>query len=547
GDARDWLPPYAGGVASRPQLTAAAAGAGAISLVPDSDGVLRAMPLLYQVQGTLYPTLGLEALRLAHGVDKLTLRLAARDAAAPGQVAGIRSVAFGAAAATATAPDGRVWLRFRRFAPERYLSATDLLDGKTDPQLLRDHIVFVGATAKGLGDTVYSPLGEAIPGVEGHVQLTEQLWSGTTLLRPTWENDLVTALLLGAWLALALLLARARPLWAASFAALAVAALFALSAWLFRAQALLLDPFYPALAVGALFVVMAVPRHWQAERERRWIGQAFARYVSPNRVRYLQAHPQELELGGVQRECSFVMTDIAGFTALIEGQPPETISRLLNDYLDGMVDIAFRHDGTLDRIVGDAVAVMFSAPLAQADHAARALACALDMDRFAEDFRRRWQAQGIAFGRTRIGVHSGSVLVGNFGGKAMLDYRALGDPINTAARLESINAQLGTRVCVSGATAALCPDFVGRPVGELVLKGKTKAVAAFEPLTAEQAAAPAAERYRAAYALMAAQRPTAAAAFAELRECFPDDPLIAFHAARLAAGETGSRLAMTSK
>ncbi len=223
------------------------------------------------------------------------------------------------------------------------------------------------------------------------------------------------------------------------------------------------------------------------------------------------------------------------------------LSGLLNAYLDGMITIAFKHDGTLDRIVGDAVAVMFSAPVAQADHAARALACAREMDRFAEDFSHRQRGSAIPFGRTRIGVNTGTVMVGNFGGSVMLDYRALGDAINTAARLESINGQLGTRISVSGATAAQVPGFHGRPAGRLVLKGKREAVAVFEPLTEEESGSANVAEYLAAYALMEAEAPAAAAGFRALAEKYPDDPLAAYHAVRLAAGENGSVVVMSRK
>lgn len=292
---------------------------------------------------------------------------------------------------------------------------------------------------------------------------------------------------------------------------------------------------------------MVLPQHIRAEREQRWIEQAFARYVSPNRVKYLQAHPQHLELGGVYRECSFVMTDLEGFTALMEKHPPDRLAELLNDYLDNMVRIVFRHDGTLDRIVGDAVVAMFSAPVVQADHAARALACALEMDAFAGQFGSEQRACGIAFGRTRIGVNTGTVLIGNFGGRTMLDYRALGDAVNTAARLETINAQLGTRLCVSAATASQCPGFVGRPVGRLVLKGKCEAVDAFEPLTPAEAASQRVADYRAAYALLDTASAAAGAAFARLAGNYPDDPLAVYHAQRLAAGESGSRVILKGK
>lgn len=544
GNAADWLPQYPGALASLPQLTAAATGSGAVSLEPDSDGVLRALPLLYQVQDTLYPGLGLEALRLFGGIDRLAVRVAAPSTA---RAAGIEGIDLGDGVFIPSAGDGRVWLHFRPLNAQRYLSAADLLAGKVDAAKIRDRIVFIGATAKGLGDTVYSPLGELIPGIEGHVQLLEQLMTGDTLLRPAWENDLVFALLLGGWLLLGIMLKRLRPVWSVLLFITLAASLFGLSLWLFAKQHLLLDPFYPALALGLLFIVMMVPRYLQTEYEQRWIRNAFSRYVSPNRVKYLQANPQQLALGAIYRECSFVMTDLEGFTPLMEKYAPDKLSSLINDYLEGMIQIAFKHEGTLDRIVGDAVGVMFSAPLPQTDHAQRALACALEMDAFAQACCRRQQMQGVPFGRTRIGVNTGHVLIGNFGGKTMLDYRALGDAINTAARLEAINKQLGTRICVSAKTVAQCPGFTGRPVGRLVLKGKTEALETFEPMSAAQLAQPHVVEYLAAYALMEAGAPEEKQAFRQLAEKYPDDPLAAYHAKRLLAGETGSTVVMTSK
>lgn len=544
GNAGDWLPHYGGGLAGLPVLTQAAAGSGSISLEPGSDGVLRAVPLVYQVHDTLYPGMGLETLRLFGGFDKLTLEVAE---AATGSMPGIVGVGLGDAAFLPTAPDGRAWLHFRRLAAERYIPAQDVLAGKVDAQLIKNHIVFIGATAKGLGDTIYSPLGELIPGIEGHVQLVEQLMTGDTLQRPTWENDLLLAVLLGTWSLLALLLARFRPLWSVLLGALVVAGLFLLAGWLFVARHLLLDPVYPALAVVALFIAIMVPRYLKTEGEQRWIRNAFSRYVSPNRVKFLQANPQQLELGAIYRECSFVMTDLEGFTPLMEKYAPDKLSSLINDYLEGMIQIVFKHDGTLDRIVGDAVVVMFSAPLVQADHAQRALACALEMDVFARECSRRQRELGVPFGRTRIGINTGTVLIGNFGGKTMLDYRALGDAINTAARLETINKQLGTRICISGAAVAQCPGFIGRPSGRLVLKGKSEAVATYEPLTADQAAQPHVVEYLAAYALMEAEAPEANGEFQKLAQRYPDDPLAVYHAKRLAAGGTGSTVVMTSK
>lgn len=544
GNAGEWLADHGGALAGLPRLTHAAKGSGAISLEAESDGVLRAVPLLYQVRGMLYPGLSLETLRLFESSDSLALQI---DAPSSGKMPGIAGVALDNKTFFPTTPDGRVWLHFRPLAEERYVSAKDLLAGKVAEGLIRDHIVFIGATAIGLGDTIYSPLGELLPGIEAHVQLTEQLMTGAALQRPAWENDWLLATLLVLWLLLGWMLARFRPLWAVLLAALVLLGIFAFALWLFVAQHLLLDPFYPALVVSVLFLAMVVPRYLQTESEQRWIRNAFSRYVSPNRVKYLQANPQQLELGAVYRECSFVLTDLEGFTPLMEQFAPDKLASIINEYLEGMIQIVFKHDGTLDRIVGDAVMVIFSAPLVQQDHAARALACALEMDVFAQECCRRQRELGVPFGRTRIGVNSGEVLIGNFGGKSMLDYRALGDPINTAARLESINKQLGTRICVSGSTVALCPGFTGRPAGRLVFKGKSEAVATFEALSADQASEPRIAEYRAVYQLMERENQQALQAFQKLSEKYPDDALAAFHAKRLAAGEKGCIVVANSK
>lgn len=294
--------------------------------------------------------------------------------------------------------------------------------------------------------------------------------------------------------------------------------------------------------VGERSVAMEV-----LDRKHTWITRAFSSYVSPNLVRYLIDHPERLTLGGERRTCSFVMTDLTDFTPFVEKTDPEIVVATLNGYLKGMTEIIFSHGGTIDRIVGDAVAVMFSAPVVQPDHAARAVACALALDAFAEDFAKARRAAGLAFGATRIGVHSGPVIVGNVGSAARLDYRALGDTINTAARLESANRHVGTRVLVSGATVAGCAEVAVRPVGALLLKGKTKSVEAFEPLAASASDPAAAERYRAAHARLASGAPDVLDSFEALATANPDDPLVAFHVRRLRVGETGTTIVLAGK
>ena len=269
---------------------------------------------------------------------------------------------------------------------------------------------------------------------------------------------------------------------------------------------------------------------------------ALSRYFSPNLAERLAADTAAVELSGRRRDVAAMFTDITSFTTLAEALDTAVLARLLHEYLSGMIEIVFEHEGTVAKIVGDALQVLFGAPGDQHDHAARAVACARDLDAFAEALRARWRTEGIELGATRIGVHTGSAIVGNFGGARFFDYTAYGDTINIAARLEGANKQLGTRVCISATVAEQVEGFTGRPVGDLVLRGRSLHLRAYEPL--DPAAAAAAEPYYTAFALLEAQNAGAMPAFASLVGLHPDDALANFHLRRLLNGRTGTLIEM---
>ena len=288
----------------------------------------------------------------------------------------------------------------------------------------------------------------------------------------------------------------------------------------------------------------------EAYRQRETAEQAktnLARYFSPNLVQQLVESPEALNLDGERRELTFVFTDLADFTPLVETLSPSVIVPLLNEYLDQMTQIVFRHGGTVDKVVGDAVHAMFGAPLEQPDHVARAIACGMEMDEFSEAFRERKNAEEIPLGVTRIGVHTGPAIVGNFGGEQFFDYTAHGDAINTAARLENANKQFGTRICVSEKVVEQVKDFKGRSIGTIQLPGKTEELKVFEPLNGERANSPATQAYRDAFAKLEASDPGANQAFAAVVGKYGDDPLSTFHLKRTLAGESGVRIVLSSK
>ena len=269
---------------------------------------------------------------------------------------------------------------------------------------------------------------------------------------------------------------------------------------------------------------------------------ALSRYFSPNMVETLSCQPECLTPHGEWREASFLFTDLAGFTPLAEALAPETLVALLNGYLEGVTEVVFSHGGTVMKIIGDAVQAIFGAPIADPDHATQAVACALAIDHFAEAFREAQRELGIPLGPTRIGVNSGEAVIGNFGGAHYFDYTAFGDAVNVAARLERANKVIGTRICASESVVAKIPGFVGRPVGKLLLRGKTRPLSCFEPVAPGYTGAN--SKYSAAFALLEAGDPRSRQAFAALVGETDEDPLALFHLGRLLRGEAGCEIAI---
>jgi len=540
GSPKPYLPSIRDFVAPLPLFETAAEGIGALTFIPDADGIIRKIPLLLNYRGTLVPALAAETLRIAQRAKNFTIASSTENGA------GISEIRIGKMTVPTTA-QGEIWIHYTRPEARRFIPAWRVLSGNIPAAALQGGILLIGASAQGLMDLRFNPLGDIIPGIEIHAQALEQMLSGSHLLRPSWSSPLELLIVTLGGLAVGLITLNAGALASFGVFLLTLACLW-LGAWqAYQSQHLLVDPMVPGAGLGLVFLVASVFRHLYSERRQRWVKEAFARYISPNRVEHLIEHPEALELGGRRQVCSFVFSDLADFTGLMESMDPGEAVALLNHYLDEMIAIAFLHHGTLDRIVGDAVAIMFSAPLEQKDHQRRALECAIDMQRFARQYSQDLNAKGIRFGQTRIGVHSGEVIVGNFGGNTIFDYRALGDPVNTASRLEGANKYLGTSICVSEATLAGCPDIPARPIGRLRVKGKTIPLQVFEPLAAAGSGRAALHDYLTAYQLLRDQQASALDAFQKLTANYPDDALAAFHLHRLSANKTGDLIELTGK
>ena len=286
--------------------------------------------------------------------------------------------------------------------------------------------------------------------------------------------------------------------------------------------------------------ILREARRRQAEAERAHAS--LSRYFSPQLASRLAGGVGDNGMEVHRRDVATIFTDVTSFTSLVENIAPEVLSKLLNEYTGGMTEIVFAHEGTVGKIIGDGIHILFNAPGDQPDYATRAVACAHELDRWAEEFKRRWRAEGVNFGTTRVGVHAGPALVGNFGGSKFFDYTAHGDTINTAARLQAANKFLGTRICVSESVARAAENFRGRPVGDIVLRGRSEPLRAYEPLREDTFASAATVQYSEAFAKLEAGDAGAMPAFAALVGAHADDPLAGFHLKRLLNGAKGVRM-----
>lgn len=361
--------------------------------------------------------------------------------------------------------------------------------GRPPPELARQiagRYVLIGGDIKDSDDflTPMSRLsGKATKGIAVHAQLLAQLLDGRLL--PKLSGPVLWALALLVVLAGSLTSLLEMRSWKLPAAIAAQILLFAgLPFWL---QARHIDTQgLPALGWGAgwvlAFAAIGTAARAVGSEERRFAQSALGKYLPPDVAALILKEPERLSLRGEKRQIFALFTDLEGFTKLSHAITPEQLSHHLNLYLDLMSETVLRHGGTIDKFVGDAVVAFWGAPIAREDDGERAVRAAIAIYEAGEDFRRNAGSDIPPIGCTRVGLHWGDAVIGNFGGKGRIQYTALGDGMNTASRLESANKLLHSTILVSREAKERSGLDLFRPLGRVVLSGRATPVEVWEPV-----------------------------------------------------------------
>lgn len=412
-------------------------------------GTVRSVPMLVRLATPgepVLPGLALASLAAALRVETVLLR-----AGSP------VLIQLGRAGLTLP-PDGLLRLDPPR-RPVPRVSAAAVLRGEAS-EMVRGRVAIIGVTAAEVAPLRPSLLGPFTPALHIQAEAVAQLASGWVPLRlrgGAW-TEAALGLLLGLLAAFAVSRAPGRGVLLTLLLGLAwpMAALASL-----RWGATLVDPVMPAVAVLAGGFVEAAATARRLARERARLLSRFAHRLPTGVADQLLALPEAERLRPELVHVAVVMTDLAGFSAMVRAGEPAAVVATLNAYLAGIEAAVLAQGGTLERLIGDSVLAVFGAPVPRGDHAVRALAAARGIDDFAEDFRRRSDAQALGWGETRIGVTAGEVLAGEVGG-SRLTWSVCGDAANVAARLQELGKSLGRRALVAGIEDPSLPPPVGR-------------------------------------------------------------------------------------
>ncbi|MFC2061637.1 CHASE2 domain-containing protein [Elusimicrobiota bacterium] len=462
-------------------LGSSARSTGYVNASPDRDGITRRIPLVMQYKDYIVPNVAFEVVLKSLGVKREAIKIF------PGKYIIIKNDER----VIKIPVDRKCRMLVNHagdFTSENIPSATfvgitssneAIISGEKPPvdlRKLKDKIVFLGLTATGTSDLNPTPFTPIFPMVGFLTTASSNILREDFLTSaPGWLNWLLIML---TGLFASSLTIRFRAIPSAVLNIVFMAVYFVISYAFFRNN-YVINTFYPFLSVGLSYAGITVYRFTGEEQDKKAIRHMFQRYVSSQVVDVLLSHPGDIKLGGERKRLTVFFSDIRGFTTISEDMPPEGVVSILNEYLNEMIDIIFKYQGTLDKFIGDAIMAVWGAPVEQKNHAELAMRAAIEMQEKLTELQEQWEKEGKKKIYVGMGLNTGDVVVGNMGSDQFADYTVIGDNVNLSARLEEIAGK--GQILITEATYQEVKDIIEvKKLEPLKVKGREKAVQVYE-------------------------------------------------------------------
>ena len=475
--------------ANLPIIQQAAMDAGHFSPWLDEDGVVRRVPMLYAFEDNYYEALSLAVVRNLFDIEQT---IPVFEDSASSTYAGLENLSL-------EFLDVPVDENIQALVPYRgyqqsfpYVSATDVIHGRANKDILDDAIVLVGTTVPGLFDLRTTPVNKQYPGVEIHANLVSGIIDENIKLSPAYLRgaEIVQILFIG--ILMTVLLPLLSPVWASLATLVLAVVITTINLALWQYSNLVMPIASSLLLIGITFVANMSYGFFIERRGKQQLATVFGTYVPPELIDEMNINPDSYTLEPENREMTVLFSDVRGFTTISEGLTPAELSDLMNAYLTEMTKIIHEKRGTIDKYIGDAVMAFWGAPLENGDHASCGIETAMAMLDRLNNIRADFIERGWPEIKIGVGLNTGVMSVGNMGSEFRLSYTVMGDAVNLGSRLEGLTKNYGVELIVSETTMQAAPEYVYRELDFVRVKGKDKPIAIYEPvalkteITAEQ-------------------------------------------------------------
>ncbi len=471
---QDYIPIAKGVTANIEILQKSAYSSGSFNMFPDSDGVVRYVPMLFSLDGTIYPSLSLEIIRVALGEKMVFVNY---------DEFGIQSLEIGELKIP-TDKNGRLFINFagtqKRY---HYISALDVYEKKVNKADLEGKIVLIGTSASGLLDLRSTPFDQAMPGVEIHANVMDNIINENFLQKPSNAVGINTLIIFFLTMFVLMILSIRSVFLSLLFSILFITLVLVAFYYLMFDYKIVLDIIYPILSVLVTMAALFVANLFFESRQKEQILSKFAKKVSPA-VADALIKSGNVDFSAEDKEITIFFSDVRNFTSISEGfESAHSLIDYLNRYMSPMSEVIIKNGGTIDKYIGDAIMAYWNAPLDVADHADCAVTSALEQLRKLDVLNLELEKQNLPLVHIGIGIHTGGAVVGEMGSLDRSDYTIIGDNVNIASRVEGLCKQYSAEILITQQTKErLKRIYNTKMIGSVSVKGKKEPVVIYQVL-----------------------------------------------------------------